>query len=61
MLPTLATRSIKMEKVPATASKWFVDMGGRKCRNHLPKDEFRIRSGSAAKAKNGKIEVTPTN
>jgi hypothetical protein len=61
MLPMLAISSITMEKIPAAASRWFVDMGGRKWRSHLPTDEFLILSGSAAKAKNGKIDVTPIN
>jgi hypothetical protein len=36
-------------------------MGGRKWRIHPPTLEFLILLGSAARAKKGKTELTPTN
>jgi hypothetical protein len=52
---------MRMEKQPATTRSLLLSMGGRMWRNHLPKAELRILSGSAARAKKGKTEETPTN
>jgi hypothetical protein len=61
MLPMLAVSNITIEKIPATAKRWLLSIGGMKDNSPVPILEFLMRSGSAAKAKKGKIDVTPSN
>jgi len=52
-------RSPTMAMTPAVMSRARFPIGGSSARKRRPNCEWRIRSGSAAMARNGKIEVTP--
>jgi hypothetical protein len=49
-----------MEKHPAATRSLLLSICGRKWRSQFPNEDFLIRLGSAARAKNGKIDETPT-
>src|SRR5262245_29598726 len=48
-----------MAMIPATKSSCRFSIGGNRLRKRVPKFERRMRSGSAAMARNGKIDVMP--
>jgi hypothetical protein len=60
-LPMPARNNISMAETPANTNNRSVETSGKYGRRNLPNLEFFIRSGSAAKAKKGNTEVTPTS